>query len=134
MKKGFFAFLLFAFSLSAFAQHTKKDLIGKWEGTDRENEAGALIFKDNGKVDLKLGARLLHDLDYKVDLTKTPASFDIIIKSLDRKQQVTLKCLIQFIDNNTIKWQIFKGDNRPNNFDSNQLSDTITIILKRKKT
>jgi hypothetical protein len=134
MKKSIFALLLVAFSISALAQHAKKDLIGKWEGTDRENEAGALIFKDNGKVDLKLGARLLHDLDYKADLTKTPAPFDIIIKTLDGKQQMTLKCLIQFTDNNTLKWQIFKGDNRPNNFDSSQLSDTITIILKRKKT
>jgi hypothetical protein len=138
MKKSIFAFLLVAFSLSAFAQHTKKELTGKWEGTDRGNEAGALVFKDNGKVDLKLGARLLHDLDYKVDLTKTPAPLDIVIKTLDGKQQVTLKCLIQFTDNNTLKWQIFQDDNRPSDSKSLSnaiaLSDAITIILKRKKT
>jgi hypothetical protein len=133
MKRNIFSFLLILFSLSAFAQHTKKDLIGKWEGTDSANKTGTLIFKDNSKVDLDLAGRLMRDLDYKVDLTKTPAPLDIIIKTLDGKQQMTLKCLIQFMDNNTLKWQIFEGDNRPNNFDSKALSDVITLILKHKK-
>ena len=139
MKKIVFSFLIVLFSVPAFAQHTQKDLIGKWEGTDRENEAGALVFKDNGKVDFKLGVRGMHDLDYKIDLTKAPAPFDIIIKTPDGKQQMTLKCLIQFTDNNTLKWQIFAGGNRPNNSDSKSLSNAIalnnaiTLILKRKK-
>ncbi|MFI5162026.1 MAG: hypothetical protein ACHQHN_12160 [Sphingobacteriales bacterium] len=139
MKKSFFAFLLITFSLSSFAQQTKKDLIGKWEGTDKGNEKQSLTFKDNGKVILDLGGRVLNDLDYKIELTKTPAPLDIIIKTLDGKQQIPLKCFIQFMDNNTLKWQIFAGGDRPNPDNKSlsstiALNDAITIILKRKKT
>lgn len=137
--KYIFAIIFLFFSSVVFAQYKNQDLVGKWEGMDNTNEPAMLAFKSNGKVDVRLGTRALHDLDYKVYLIKTPAPLDIAIKSLDGKQQITLKCFIQFIDNNTLKWQIFDSGNRPNP-DSKSLTNTIalndaiTINLKRKKT
>lgn len=116
--------LIISFTTAAFAQYTKKDLVGTWHGTDSGNKIGELIFKDYGKVALNIDGHLMRDLDYKVDLTKTPAPLYITIKTLDGKQQMTLKCLIQFIDNNTLKWQILGDNNDPGNS---------SITLKRIK-
>lgn len=68
--------------------------------------------------------------DFTIDFAKTPAPLDIIVKRPDGRL-VTLKSLLQFIDKNTIKWQIFEIDERPVNFNE-ALKESI-LILKRVK-
>jgi hypothetical protein len=54
---------------------------------------------------------------------------DITIRGTNKT--ATLKSLIEFVDDDHLKWQIFFEEKRPNNF-VKETSDN-TIILKRKK-
>ncbi|HWD90204.1 MAG TPA: hypothetical protein VG367_18880 [Mucilaginibacter sp.] len=131
MKKSFLAFLLVAFSLSAFAQHTKKDLVGKWEGTDSQNVKASIQFLDTNKVLVFIQGHNFPPYTYTADLPKSPAKIDITMLTPDGGS-ATLPGFLMFVDDNTIRWQIFPGGNRPAAFDENADGGSI-ITLKRLK-
>ena len=117
-------------SVSVFAQkpHTAKDLIGKWEGKDTRNEVGGLIFQKDNKAIVVAQGRNSPPMSYTTDFTSNPVKIDLSVQP-PNGGRINLKGLLQFIDNNTIKFEIFPGGNRPNDFDPAS-SDNI-VILKR---
>ncbi|MBS1528194.1 MAG: hypothetical protein JST19_21290 [Bacteroidetes bacterium] len=130
MKRSLFASLLVLFSIAAFAQHTKKDLVGKWEGADSENVKASVNFLDTNKVTVFITGHDFPPYTYTVDLPKNPAKIDIAMLTPDGGQAV-LKGFLVFDDDNTIRWQIFPGGDRPEAFDPN--SDAPIITLRRIK-
>lgn len=130
MKRSFLAFLLMAFSLSAFAQHTKKDLIGKWEGADSQGTKASVQFLDSNKVVVIIGTNAMPPYTYTIDLPKSPAKLDVTM--LTPNGQATLPGYLLFVDNDTVKWQIFPGGTRPDKYDENS-PDGPVITLKRVK-
>jgi hypothetical protein len=131
VNKSIFTFLLFLFSVSAFAQHTKKDLLGRWEGTDEKNITASLTFLDSTKVVLTTQGSYVPPFNYVVDLTKNPGTIDLIVVTKDGRK-ITMKGLIQFLNDDTVKWQMFPDGKRRANFDE-KLHDS-AIVLKRVKT
>lgn len=131
MKKSILSIVLTLLVAIAFAQHTKKDLVGKWEGVDNANQKGFMIFKNTNQMALYAQGEAPRYFGYTVDFSKTPAPLDIIAKSPDGKEG-TLQLLIQFIDNNTIKIQIFYSGNRTANFNK-KLKKSISILKRAKK-
>ena len=133
MKKNILTFLLLLFSVAMFAQkpHTAKDLIGKWEGKDSKNEVGGLTFDKDKKLILSVRHTNSPPMDYIVDFGSNPVKIDLLAISPDGNSRINMKGLLQFVDNNTIKFQIFPTGYRPDNFDLHSKQTVLT--LKRVK-
>lgn len=129
-KNNILSFLLILFSTIAFAQksHTAKDLIGKWEGKDTRNEVGGLIFLKDNKAIVAARGKNSPAMNYTTDFTSNPVKIDLSVQP-PNGGRINLKGLLQFIDDNTIKFQVFPGGNRPNDFDTASSDDI--VILKR---
>ncbi|MBS1523669.1 MAG: hypothetical protein JST50_21885 [Bacteroidetes bacterium] len=129
MKKYIVAFLMILGSVSGFAQkpHTAKDLLGKWEGKDSNSEVGGLFFLKNNKAILTARGSYSPAMNYTTDFTTNPVKIDLVVQN--PKGRINIQGLLQFIDNNTIKFQLFPGGNRPGNFDP--LYPQNIVILKR---
>lgn len=130
MKVNILSFLFILFSVSVFAQkpHTAKDLLGKWEGKDSRSEVGGLFFLKNNKAIVNARGSYSPAMNYTADFASNPVKIDLSVQN-PNGGHMNLKGLLQFIDNNTIKFQIFPGSNRPNNFDP--LYPQNIVILKR---
>lgn len=129
MKKNILAFLLILLSVSVFAQkHTQKDLIGKWEGKDVRSEVGGLTFLMNSKVILSVRGSNSPAMGYTADFTSNPIKIDLSLTG-PSGAQMKMKGLLQFVDNNTLKFQVFPNGDRPANFDG--LSSQNIVMLKR---
>jgi len=122
---------LILFSAVAFAQkpHTQKDLLGKWEGKDSRSEVGGLYFLKDSKVVLSGRGSFSPAMSYTIDFKSNPAKIDLLMQSPNGGMRMNMKGLLQFIDNNTIKFQVFPDGNRPAGFD--QLSSQNIVLLKR---
>ena len=131
MKKTLlFATLLFALTQLAVGQTMSyKNLMGKWEGEDGKNQTGSLEFIDSSKMAMSMMGSAPRSLMYNIDFTKTPAAMDLYRDPT--KKGMALKCLIQLVDVNTLKWQVFPDGQRPDKFDED--SPGTLIVLKRTK-
>lgn len=134
MKKYITAFLLILISSSVFAQkpHSAKDLLGKWEGKDSKNEVGGLYFLKDSKMVLLARGTYSPAINYTIDFKSNPIKIDMAMQSLDGTSRMNVKGLLLFIDNNTLKLQLFPGGIRSDNFDP--LFTQNILILKRSKS
>ena len=129
MKRNILTLLLILLSVTLFAQkHTSKDLIGKWEGKDVRSEVGGLIFLANSKVILSMRGSNSPAMTYSADFTSNPIKIDLSLTA-QNGTKMQMKGLLQFIDNNTLKFQVFPKGDRPANFDA--LSSQNVVMLKR---
>jgi hypothetical protein len=114
---------------SAIAQQNNNSIIGKWIGQDERNETGGIEFLKNKTAKFLMMGKEMPISDYKVDNSKNPIWVDLIVKK--NGQIMTLYGLIEFIDSNTIRWEVFPMANkRPIAFSGK--SGNTSIILKRK--
>lgn len=103
-------------------------LAGKWLAIDNANERGGLEVTDSTAMQLVYDGQKKHIIHFTADFTKTPAWFDFTIQ--DGDETITLKSIMQFISNDTIQWQVFDGDKRPDHFTSGAGD---ILYLKRRK-
>ena len=130
MKKNILSLLFTLFSIAAFAQHSNKDLLGKWEGTDDQNKTGSARFLDSNKVTISFPGGEIAQFTFVTDLPKSPAKIELTLH-MEGGQTATLKGYLLFVDDDTIKWQIFPDGNRPDVYDENSAGAMLTF--KRKK-
>src|SRR5687768_13263719 len=105
-------------------------LVGEWIGVDEKNDSAVIIFKKNTML-MNAHGQISSEQTYIVDYSKNPFQLDCIIVHGSKKR--TLFSLVEFIDDNTIKWETFPGSkNRPTKFtnESKEINNT-TIILQR---
>jgi len=129
IKNAAILILLLAFT-AINAQNKGKSLLGKWQGTDERSQAGAIEFLADGKAKLMvMGMQILID-EYKMDDSRDPIQMLLVVKR--NGQAINLYGLIKFIDNDTIKWEVFPmAQQQPTAFSDNA-KDT-SAILKRQK-
>jgi hypothetical protein len=129
-KKNILVVFLILLSVSVFAQkpHTPNDLIGKWEGKDSHSEVGGIFFLKGNKAILSARGTYSPAMTYTVDFKSNPIKIDLTTQS-PTGTRMNMKGLLQFIDNNTLKFQVFPGSERPANFDP--LSSQNIVLLKR---
>ena len=122
--------LIFLFSLQSInAQQKNNSIIGKWIGTDERSEAGGIEFSINKTAKLLMMGKEMPITEYKVDYSKSPIWVDLILKR--NGQTMTLFGLIEFIDSNTIRWEVSPMANkRPITFSGK--SENTSIILKKQ--
>jgi hypothetical protein len=129
MKKVLLLLSVVFFYFHAVAQDKSiQSLVGIWETITSGAEGGGLEVKDSTELFLVYGSQKKKIMRYKADFSKTPTRFDFTVQ--DSSQNLSLKSLLQFINNDLIKWQVFEGDVAPSYFASN---DGEILYLRRKK-
>ena len=103
-------------------------LVGMWEAIGSEDRSGGLEIVDSAKIFLVYGDERRAVVSYKADFSKTPGWFDFTIK--DSTGSITLKSLIQFINDDLLQWQVFEEDVRPAHFTQ---GGGQMVYLRRKK-
>lgn len=124
MKAGMVLLLACLFSCAVFAQHTVTDLAGRWEASD--GTTGTLEFIEGSKVVVSVSGMQIPAASYTADFSQDPIWFDVFIAP-----GKAVKSLLKFVDDNTIKWQIFMDGARPMDF--SEANPIAPIILKRQK-
>ena len=130
MKTFIVVMLLGLFSFNNLSAQTRdiRQLIGKWEAVDSENQKGGLEVVDSSTIYLVFGTEKKRIASYKADFTKSPVWFDFVIK--DESNTLQLKSLILFVNDDVIQWQVSEGDVRPANFSQ---TNGEMMYLRRKK-
>lgn len=108
----------------AFAQHTVSDLAGRWESTD--GTIGNVEFMDGSKVVVAINGMQIPAASYSIDFSRSPIWFDVFVAT-----NKTVKGILEFMDDDTIKWQVFLNGDR--NYDFMDAAGSPILILKRKK-
>ena len=110
---GLFAFL----GMQGFSQQKKlKDLIGRWEIVGDQNVQASLDVIDSSTLVLVYMGETRKIVDYKFDFAKNPIWFDFSTE--DSASIVPVKSLLEIINDNMIKWQLFVDEGRPDYFSS----------------
>jgi hypothetical protein len=115
-------FIIFTQTVNA-QQHTVSDLAGRWESAD--GTTGSIEFIEGSKAVVSISGLQIPATSYNIDFSKDPAWFDVFVTP-----SRPVKGLLQFVDDNTIKWQIFLDNDRPMDF-----NDAVPgpVVLNRKK-
>ena len=130
MNKLFLVLLIFLAGGLAMAQtSTYKDFLGKWGGTDEEKHVGSLNFLDSSRLMMSMMGREPVRVLYRLDASGTPAKLDIYREPT--RTGMSLKCLIQLLGPDSLKWQVFPDGKRPAHFQ--ETSDGTLIVLKKEK-
>ena len=109
---------------TTFAQRSISDLSGRWESTD--GNTGSIEFLDGGKVQGNINGLQVPPTTYTIDFGRSPIWFNVIINSAN-----TVYGLLEFIDDDTVKYQLFLGGHFSYDFTTSD-ADPI-LILKKKK-
>lgn len=109
--------LLVIFLSTGFGQQRKfKDLIGRWEIVGEQNTGATLEIIDSSSIILIYDGEKRKIMDYKIDFSKSPIWFDFSTE--DTASTVSVKSLLQVINESMIKWQLFVDETRPDYFSS----------------
>lgn len=121
------AILFSFFFIQAPSQSKITDkLIGTWEGIDSAEERGSIIIKNNNILMLVLSPTETIECKYQIDTTKSPMWFDIIIEE-EGGEVSTMKSLVLFVNNDTIKWEVFFDRERTPNFTADTSQDIVLL-------
>ena len=102
-------------ALNGFSQKNFKDLIGHWEIIDQQGTNITLDI-DSSAILLSYDGEKKKIIDYKIDFTKSPIWFDF--STSDTSSVVTVKSILEILNDNMIKWQLFVDEDRTPHFSS----------------
>ena len=110
---------------SLYAQkHSLQSLIGRWESED----GGGIEMMDSAHIFMVYGNEKKPISSYRADFSHVPAWFDFSI--VDSGQTISMKSLMQFVNSDEVKWQVFDDGTRPANF---TIGKGEIVYLRRKK-
>jgi len=101
--------------LNGFSQKNFKDLIGRWEIIDQQGTSITLDI-DSSAILLSYDGEKKKIIDYKIDFTKSPIWFDF--STSDTSSVITVKSILEILNDNMIKWQLFVDEERTPHFSS----------------
>ena len=113
------AVMLASFGVTGFSQQKKlKDLIGRWEIVGEQNTGACLEVIDSSTLVLIYNGEKRKITDYKIDFSKSPIWFDF--STGDSSSIVKVKSLLEIMNDNMIKWQLFTDEDRTLHFSSSK--------------
>jgi hypothetical protein len=117
MKKMFFVLMILFSGTQAFNQQKQfKDLIGRWEIISDQNDGASLEVIDSSTIILYYMGEKKKLTDYKIDFQRSPIWFDF--STADSTSNVSVKSLLEIINDSMIKWQLFVDEDRTDHFSS----------------
>ena len=104
-------------SSNNFSQAKKfQNMIGSWEIVGEQDSGGGLEVIDSATILIRFMGEEKKILQYKIDFSKSPYWFDFSAK--DTASVSNFKSLLEFVSDDTLKWQIFADGERPDHFTS----------------
>lgn len=137
-KKITILLLLIANITGMYAQ-SPSDVVGKWEGTDYDNNPSELIFTEDSFVSFTINGETLGgenfsingqkaDLKYFIDSLKNPFWIDFIVYSrAENIEKGRIKGVLKFIDIDNVQIAISFDGNRTSNFGEDNKESIITM-------
>ena len=117
MKKIFVAIALIAFiGIEGRAQKKLSDIIGVWEFIGEKDTGAYLEIIDSTHIILSYNGEKKKITDYKIDFQKSPIWLDFI--TTDTNSVINIKSLLEVVNDNMIKWQLFIDEDRTAFFSS----------------
>lgn len=112
----FFVVLIYS---AAFSQSSRFDhMVGKWQIISDQEHGGSLDVIDSTTILIKFGGEEKRLSDCKIDFSKSPYWFDFSAKDTTTTSS-NFKSLLEFIGDDTMRWQVFVDEERPDHFTSN---------------
>ncbi len=113
------AIMITTFTITGFSQQKKlKDLVGRWEIVGEQNTGACLDVIDSSTLVLIYNGERKKIIEYKIDFSKSPIWFDF--STGDSSSVVTVKSLLEIMNDNMIKWQLFVDEDRTAHFSSSK--------------
>lgn len=114
--------------LSMTTENDRDKFIGKWVGEDK-NELGYLNFDPDGYAYFEIKGRKFGGkefvmngekgkMTYEINSETHPIQVDLIVTKLESGEQHKLLCIAEFIDNDTMQFEMNFENNRPTDFDT----------------
>ena len=117
MKKIFFVLIILFTGIEAFNQQKQlKDLIGRWEIVGEQSDSASLEIIDSSTIILNYMGERKKIIEYKIDFQRSPIWFDF--STGDSSSTVAVKSLLEVMNDNMIKWQLFVDEDRTEHFSS----------------
>jgi len=118
MKKLVLAIIVIAsINSKGYGQQKKlTDLIGHWVIVNEKDSGASLEIIDSSTIILSYNGEKKKIIEYKIDFTRSPIWFDF--STTDTSSFVAVKSLLEIINDNTIKWQLFIDEERTEHFSS----------------
>lgn len=113
------AVMITTFGVAGFSQQKKlKELVGRWEIVGEQNPGASLEVIDSSTMVLIYNGEKKKIIEYKIDFSKSPIWFDF--STGDSSSVVTVKSLLEIMNDNMIKWQLFVDEDRTAHFSSSR--------------
>ena len=101
----------------AFNQQKQlKDLIGRWEIVGEQSDSASLEIIDSSTIILNYMGERKKIIEYRIDFQRSPIWFDF--STGDSSSTVMVKSLLEVMNDNMIKWQLFVDEDRTEHFSS----------------
>ena len=107
---------LFAGTQAFNQQKQLKDLIGRWEIVGDQSDSASLEIIDSSTLILNYMGERKKIIEYKIDFQRSPIWFDF--STGDSSSTVVVKSLLEVMNDNMIKWQLFVDEDRTEHFSS----------------
>ena len=109
--------ILFAGTQAFNQQKQFKDLVGRWEIVSDQTDSASLEIIDSSTIILSFMGEKKKIIDYKIDFQRSPIWFDFSTSG-DSSSTVLVKSLLEIMNDNMIKWQLFVDEDRTDHFSS----------------
>ena len=93
-----------------------QNMIGSWEIIGEQDAGGGLEIIDSATILIRFMGEEKKLLEYRIDFSKSPYWFDF--KAKDTTGVSNFKSLLEFVSDDTLKWQIFTEGERASHFTS----------------
>ena len=118
MKKIFVMLIILTVEAQAFGQQKQfKDLVGRWEIVGEQEDSASLEVIDSSTIILSFMGEKKRIIDYKIDFQRSPIWFDFSTSG-DSSSIVLVKSILEIMNDNMIKWQLFVDEDRTDHFSS----------------
>ena len=118
MKKIFLMLIILFVGTQAFNQQKQfKDLVGRWEIVSDQTDSASLEIIDSSTIILSFMGEKKRIIDYKIDFQRSPIWFDFSTSG-DSSSIVLVKSILEIMNDNMIKWQLFVDEDRTEHFSS----------------
>ena len=93
-----------------------QNMIGSWEIVGEQEAGGGLEIIDSTTILIRFMGEEKRLIEYKIDFSKSPYWFDFSAKDTDAV--INFKSIIEFVNDDMLKWQVFVDEERTNHFTS----------------
>ena len=93
-----------------------RNIVGSWEIVGEQDSGGGLEIIDSATILIRFMGEEKRLLEYKIDFSKSPYWFDF--SAQDTTSISNFKSLLEIVNDDMLKWQVFVDGERANHFTS----------------